>query len=82
MNQERGEDDYHGVGGPLNVKDGNSKMSIHRKFIDAGIEAGYPFNPDFNGAEQEGVGRIQLTKIGNKRCSAARGYLTPIMAPE
>ena len=79
MNQERGEDDYHGVGGPLNVKDGNSKMPIHRQFIDAGIEAGYPFNPDFNGAEQEGVGPIQLTKVGNKRCSAARGYLTPIM---
>lgn len=79
MNQERGEDDYHGVGGPLNVKDGNSKMPVHRMFIDAGIEAGYPYNPDFNGVEQEGVGPIQLTKIGNKRCSAARGYLTPIM---
>jgi choline dehydrogenase len=79
MNQERGEDEYHGVGGPLNVKDGNSKMPVHRMFIDAGVEAGYPFNPDFNGAEQEGVGPIQLTKIGNQRCSAARGYLTPIM---
>ena len=79
MNQERGEDDYHGVGGPLNVKDGNSKMPVHQMFIDAGVEAGYPYNPDFNGVEQEGVGPIQLTKIGNKRCSAARGYLTPIM---
>ena len=78
MNQERGEDEYHGVGGPLNVKDGNSAMPIHGKFIDAGVQAGYPYNPDFNGIEQEGVGPIQLTKIGNKRCSAARGYLTPI----
>ena len=79
MNQERGQDDYHGVGGPLNVKDGTSGMPIHDKFIKAGVQAGYPYNPDFNGAEQEGVGPIQLTKIGNQRCSAARGYLTPIM---
>jgi len=82
MNQERGEDEFHGVGGPLNVKDGNSSLPIHKMFIDAGVEAGYPYNPDFNGAEQEGIGPIQLTKVGNQRCSAARGYLTPILARE
>lgn len=79
MHQERGADDYHGVGGPLNVKDSNASLPAHKLFIDAGIEAGYRFNPDFNGAEQEGVGPYQLTKVGTKRCSAAKAYLTPVL---
>ena len=80
MNQERGADEFHGVGGPLNVKDGASPLPTHKVFIQAGIEAGYDFNADFNGAEQEGVGPFQLTKVGNQRCSAARGYLAPVLA--
>ncbi len=79
INQERGEDNYHGVGGPLNVKDSNASLETHQRFIDAGQKAGYPFNPDFNGADQEGVGPYQVTKIGTQRCSAARAYLTPIV---
>ena len=42
-------------------------------------EAGYPYNPDFNGAEQEGVGPLQLTVRNRRRCSAAAGYLRPAM---
>ncbi|HKI73445.1 MAG TPA: choline dehydrogenase [Pseudomonadales bacterium] len=79
MHQERGEDAFHGVGGPLNVKDSNASLPIHKLFIEAGVEAGYSYNPDFNGAEQEGVGPYQLTKIGTKRCSASKAYLTPII---
>ncbi|XOV87640.1 MAG: GMC family oxidoreductase [Pseudomonadota bacterium] len=79
MNQERGEDEFHGTGGPLNVKDGGAPMPAHKLFIEAGQEAGFDYNPDFNGADQEGVGPYQLTKIGNERCSAARAYLTPVL---
>lgn len=68
MNQERGEDEFHGIGGPINIKDSNSSLGIHKLFIQAGIEAGYRYNGDFNGAEQEGIGPYQVTKIGNKRC--------------
>ena len=82
MNQERGENEFHGIGGPLNVKDSGSSLGTHKLFIDAGVEAGYPYNADFNGAEQEGFGPYQVNKIGGKRCSAARGYLTPIMDRE
>ena len=76
--QERGEDDYHGVGGPLSV----SNMRIQRPICDAWVAAaqaaGYPFNPDYNGAEQEGVGYFQLTTRNGRRCSAAVAYLKPI----
>ena len=79
INNERGEDEYHGVGGPLNVMDQNTELPSHEHFIQAGIEAGYSFNDDFNGEKQEGVGPFQLTKIGNQRCSAARAFLTPVL---
>ncbi|MBP5859043.1 choline dehydrogenase [Marivibrio halodurans] len=76
--QERGEDDYHGVGGPLTV----SNMRLSRPICDAWVaaaqNAGYPFNSDYNGPEQEGVGYFQLTTRRGRRCSAAVAYLRPI----
>ncbi|QBF33237.1 GMC family oxidoreductase [Thalassococcus sp. S3] len=75
--QERGADDYHGTGGPLSV----SNMRIQRPICDAWVAAaqaaGYPFNPDYNGAEQEGVGYFQLTTRNGRRCSSAVAYLKP-----
>src|SRR5262249_33181458 len=78
-NQERGADDYHGSGGPLDISDLRSRHELHDAFIDAAQEAGFPANPDFNGAEQEGVGNYQLTVRGMRRCSAAVAYLRPAM---
>ncbi len=50
---------------------------LHAAFIAAAREAGYPLNPDFNGAAQEGVGIYQMTIRGRRRCSAALAYLRP-----
>ena len=76
--QERGADDYHGTGGPLTV----SNMRLNRPICDAWVaaaqSAGYPFNDDYNGAEQEGVGYFQLTTRQGRRCSAAVAYLHPV----
>jgi choline dehydrogenase len=76
--QEDGADDFHGTGGPLGVSSLKTDHPLHDAFIAGAQEAGYPFNPDFNGAEQEGVGPLQLTVKGRRRCSAAVGYLNPI----
>ncbi|MFL5280347.1 MAG: GMC family oxidoreductase, partial [Rhodopila sp.] len=76
-NQEHGANDYHGAGGPLCVSDLRTDHSLHDAFIAAAQEAGYPYNRDFNGAEQEGVGPLQLTVRGRRRCSAAVAYLNP-----
>jgi len=75
--QERGADTWHGAGGPLGVSDLKTDHPLHDAFLAGAQEAGYPFNPDFNGAEQEGVGKLQLTVKGRRRCSAAVGYLNP-----
>lgn len=39
---------------------------------------GLAANPDFNGADQDGVGFYQVTCKGGRRWSAAAGYLHPI----
>ncbi len=76
-NQERGEDEHHGAGGPLDISDLRARHELHDAFIAAAQEAGFKANPDFNGAEQEGVGSYQLTVRKMRRCSAALAYLRP-----
>jgi choline dehydrogenase len=75
---ERGADAFHGDQGPLSV----SNMRIQRPITDAWVAAaqaaGYKFNPDYNGAEQEGVGFFQLTARNGRRCSTAVAYLNPV----
>ena len=74
---ERGADEFHGVGGPLNVMDLCSPNRFGPIFVEAGRQAGFPVNDDFNGAEQEGVGMYQVTHKNGERFSAAKAYLTP-----
>ena len=74
---ERGADAFHGSGGPLNVMDLRSPNRFGPVFVEAAVEAGFRRNPDFNGAEQEGVGMYQVTHKAGERYSAAKAYLTP-----
>lgn len=74
---ERGADEYHGAGGPLAVSDGRSRNISAKAIVDAALEAGYPFNDDFNGASQDGFGYFQVTQRGGRRCSTADAYLHP-----
>jgi len=78
QHQERGACDRHAINGPLNVSNSSNLVKFNKKFIEAGQELGYPYNPDFNGDQQEGVGEYQLTVKNGKRHSAAAAYLTPI----
>ncbi|MGH7036587.1 MAG: GMC family oxidoreductase, partial [Stellaceae bacterium] len=78
-NQEHGADDYHGSGGPLSVSDLRARHELHDAFIAGAQEAGHRANADFNGAEQDGVGPLQLTVRGSRRCSAAVAYLRPAL---
>jgi len=74
---ERGADALHGQGGPLNVMDLRSPNPFLASFIEAGQQAGYRLNTDFNGPEQEGIGAYQVTHKNGERFSAAKAYLTP-----
>jgi choline dehydrogenase len=75
--QERGADAYHGVGGPLKVSDLRLRRPIADYFIEAATQVGIPFNADYNGARQEGVGYFQQTAHKGFRWSTAKGFLRP-----
>ena len=77
---ERGEDDFHGAGGPLPVAEGRSRNPITQAFLDSATALGHPLNEDFNGAAQEGVGWYQVTHRNGARASAAVAYLHPAMS--
>lgn len=76
---DRFADDYHGNDGPLGVSEPVNPLAISKVFLRAAQQAGLPFNPDFNGAVQEGCGYYQMTQRNAKRCSAAVGYLRPVL---
>ncbi|MDQ1249685.1 MAG: choline dehydrogenase [Actinomycetota bacterium] len=79
-NFSRGSDDYRGVGGPLQVADHRSRTTITELIVEAAMQAGFEFNPDYNGAHQEGVGFLQVTQKFGRRWSAADAWLRPAMS--
>jgi len=74
-----GADEYRGGDGPLATCNGNAmKNPLYRTFIEAGREAGYPLTGDYNGRQQEGFGRMDMTVKDGVRWSAANAYLKPV----
>ncbi|SFR39441.1 Choline dehydrogenase [Pseudidiomarina maritima] len=74
---QRGEDTFHGAHGPLKVSDVPVYFSAAKQFVEAGVAAGIPFNPDFNGEQLFGVGPYQFTIFENARFSARKAFLEP-----
>lgn len=77
---DRGATEFRGADGPLRIESKN--VDIHPVcdvFLEAGSQLGVARNPDFNGAELEGVGIYQITTKGGMRMSAARAYLRPAL---
>ena len=77
--QERGGDDFHGTGGPLNISDMTEQHPISGALLEAAVEAGVPRSPDINAASQEGVTWFQFTIKKGQRHSTAVGYLHGVM---
>ncbi|MGX9119159.1 GMC family oxidoreductase [Mesorhizobium sp. BHbsci] len=77
-NNQRYANDFHGDQGPLGVSNPIAPLPICEAYFRAGQEIGIPFNPDFNGVAQEGVGYYQLTQKDARRSSASVAYLRPI----
>jgi choline dehydrogenase-like flavoprotein len=74
-NNQRFANEFHAYGGPLGVSNPISPLPICEAFFQAGQELGIPFNPDFNGAGQDGLGYYQLTQLNARRSSASIGFL-------
>ena len=76
----RGESNFHGGSGPLQVTDRPAFYEISKRYIEASQQAGFKVTDDFNGSDQEGVGYYQCTIKDGKRCSAAHAYLLPVLS--
>ena len=71
--------DYRSKGGPLNVQESTFSDPLIEAYLQAGIDAGYGFTADYNGAQQEGFCRWQMTIRNGRRWSAADAYLRPTL---
>ena len=74
---ERGENEFHGVGGPLAVSDSRSMSPLVDAELEAAVEAGYELVEDLCVDRPEGVSRLQLTQRNGMRCSSADAFLHP-----
>jgi choline dehydrogenase-like flavoprotein len=72
-----GEDIWRGGSGPLGTEYAKTADPLYDAWIEAGKAAGYPYNPDYNGKQQEGFGRSQYTIRNGHRSSSANAYLKP-----
>ena len=75
---QRGEGEGRGTHGPLQVSDPRLRRRICELWIEAAKANGIPYNPDYNGPVQDGVGHFQLTVNKGRRCSSAAAFLKPI----
>lgn len=84
---ERLSGQFHGTEGPLKVSDPVHRHVLNSAFVRAAQETTVPgrnapiaFNPDFNGAVQEGVGFYQQMSRNGERSSTARSFLAEALA--
>jgi choline dehydrogenase len=73
----RGEGPYHGGDGPVSVSRVEGPELLWEPLVEAAQAAGIGLNEDPNGAEQDGLSRMEATIGGGRRASAASAYLRP-----
>src|SRR5688572_7725292 len=77
-NQRLG-DPFHGRDGELDVADPVWVSQLAERFVVAASQAAnVPVSDDFNGAEQDGAGVVQVTQRRGRRWSAADAFLHPV----
>ncbi len=74
-----GEEGWRGTSGPIHVTRGSLANPLYGAFIEAGRQAGYPVTSDYNGAQQEGFGPMEMTIWQGRRWSTANAYLRPAL---
>jgi choline dehydrogenase len=70
---------YHGNDGPLHIGNVPYVDKYELMWIEAAKAAGYPYNPDYNGETQEGVGLFQFTIKDGERWGTGKAYLRPAL---
>jgi choline dehydrogenase len=76
--EDGGDDEFRGREGPLRVTDPDASDPLFATVIKAAGEVGVRHNPDYNGANQDGIAMSQATISKGRRMSTAYCYLEPI----
>jgi len=76
---EGGAGDFRGGDGPLSTQTSTFSDPVIEACLAAGEALQMPRTPDYNGAQQEGLGLMQQTIRDGRRCSAAEAYLRPAL---
>ena len=76
---EGGESRFRGGKGPVSTQFCRYKDELIDAFRKASVEAGYGQTDDYNGEQQEGFGRLQMTISKGRRSSTATAYLKPVL---
>lgn len=71
-----GDSELRGAGGPQPVSWLRTTHPLADVFIEAAKDSGLAYNPDYNGATNEGIARSQVTQKRGRRMSAATSFLT------
>lgn len=72
------DDDFHGTDGAIPIELPRNTHPLQQMCFEAYEDLGLPFNPDYNGASQEGSVLYQFTTDQGRRVSAADGFLNPV----
>ncbi|MEI9984734.1 MAG: GMC family oxidoreductase N-terminal domain-containing protein [Aliidongia sp.] len=72
-----GDSRYRGGDGRLGTSRSSWPNAVVDAFVASARELGHPFNPDYNGARQEGVGYYQSAIRRGRRVSTATAFLHP-----
>ena len=78
-NNQTHRDQWHGTDGPCWVEDLRTDNPYNELFKQACAEAGERFNPDFNGAEQEGYNTSQVMMKRGERFGVNKAYIHPLL---
>jgi choline dehydrogenase len=76
-NEDYPASEYHGRGGPMNVKHIKRPNPMTPAFLEAMRGLGFKPTNDFNGPTSEGYGPRQGTILNGRRVSTATAYLRP-----
>lgn len=71
-------DAARGVGGPMHVHQNTDPDPLVRAFVDAAVQAGHPYNEDYNVGDSRGASSAQGTVHDGHRVTAWRGYVRPV----
>jgi choline dehydrogenase len=75
----RGAGPYHGGDGPVRISPMDGANLLWEPLLEAAKAAGIEWRDDINGAEQDGISRMESTVADGRRVSSARAYLHPVL---